>query len=204
MRRVHNAIEWRMHNLYLAVFVVIACAWLLASGFLERMLLRMGELEYLGALLAGLFYSYGLTTPLAVIVFAVLAENLNPFLIALIGALGALLADFALFSNIGNIAGKHVHFQFFAERKMDHLFGSPNKSVARNIDVNVPLIRSKLLYSLSPLIAGVVLALPVPDELAIVFLGLEKYEKKRFFAFVFLFKFLGILAICLAAKALRG
>ncbi len=185
MRRVHNVIEWRIHNLHLAVFVVLACAWLLASGFLERMLLRMGELEYLGALFAGLFFSYGLTTPLAVVVFAILAENLNPFFIAPIGALGAILADFALFGNIGNIAGKHVHF-------------------ARNVDVNVPLIRSKFIYSISPLIAGVILALPIPDELAVVFLGLEKYEKKRFFAFVFLFKFLGILALCLAAQALRG
>ncbi|HNT60719.1 MAG TPA: hypothetical protein PKJ97_01945, partial [Candidatus Bilamarchaeaceae archaeon] len=62
MEKGHRAL-WRDHKkpvMYLVVLVLLGLLYL--NGMLEGFILGLHELEYLGAFIAGAFYSYGMTT----------------------------------------------------------------------------------------------------------------------------------------------
>jgi hypothetical protein len=61
--------------------------------------------------------------------------------------------------------------------------------------LKIPKIRYNFLKKISPLIAGFIIASPLPDELAAVLLGSENYDYKKFLILAFVFNFLGILFI---------
>jgi hypothetical protein len=55
--------------------------------------------------------------------------------------------------------------------------------------------RSRVWKIIIPVIAGLIIASPLPDELAVAIFGAVKYDVKKFLLFSYCFSFLGILAI---------
>lgn len=51
------------------------------------------------------------------------------------------------------------------------------------------------MKKISPLIAGFIIASPIPDEFAAVLFGIEKYKLRDFLILTFVSKFIGILFI---------
>jgi hypothetical protein len=164
--------EWNHYKAFLIAIVVALTLDSYLTGALQMFLTSLGQYEYLGAFFAGFFYTYGATTVFSIAVFFVLSEGLNPFLVALIGAFGSVFGEFVIYS--------------FARSQVDRI--RKRKSVRL-------VIKNKYLLMLSPLIAGFIIMSPLPDELAAAFLGVEKYDIKKFIALAFVFNFLGILII---------
>jgi uncharacterized membrane protein YdjX (TVP38/TMEM64 family) len=142
---------------------------------LEKFLLSLGNYEYLGALLAGFFYTYGATTAFSVATFFILAKVLNPWIMALLGALGSIVSEYIIYDFVSERSGKTIKIG--------------------NKEYKIPEIKSKFVKKISPLIAGFIIASPLPDELAAIFLGVEKYDIKKFILLAFIFNFIGILFI---------
>ncbi len=165
----------------LFALALAAAATLYASGSIESFAHGLGQYEYAGAFFAGMLFSEGLTTPFGIAAFLTLAKDLNPFLMAAIGATGALCGDLLIYKLFSSQAGRRL-------------------KISQNESVKIPEIKNRFLKKISPLLAGIVLASPLPDELAMGLLGLEHYETKKFIAIAFAAKFAAILAIGLAVR----
>jgi hypothetical protein len=164
--------EW---NHYKTILIIIIAALTLESyitGSLQSFLLILGDYEYLGAFMAGFFYTYGATTPFAIAVFFVLAENLNPFALAFAGGLGSIFSEYLIY--------------MFARNQAE--------CIIRKTKI-APLFKNRYIVKFSPLIAGLIIASPLPDEFAAAFMGIEKYDLKKFIILTFVFNMIGILFI---------
>lgn len=168
--------EWKHYKLVLIILVFLLTLESYLTGSLEKFLLSLGNYEYVGAALAGFFYTYGATTAFSVATFFILAKTLNPWLIAFLGALGSVLSEYIIYKFVRIEAEKT-----FRKHKIKGL--------------KLPKIKYNFLKKLSPIIAGFIIASPLPDEFAAVLLGAEKYDTKKFIILTFIFNFIGILFI---------
>jgi uncharacterized membrane protein YdjX (TVP38/TMEM64 family) len=167
--------EWNHYKLVLIILVILLTLEAYLTGSLEKFLLSLGTYEYLGALFAGFFYTYGATTAFSVATFFVLAKVLNPWMLAFLGALGSIVSEYIIYNFVSERCDKFVKIN--------------------NKKYKIPEIKSKFLRKISPLIAGFIIASPLPDEFAAIFLGAEKYDIKKFILLAFIFNFIGILFI---------
>ena len=167
--------EWNHYKTILIALVAVLALELYITGYLQLLLTSLGEYEYLGAFIGGFFYTYGITTPFSIAMFFVITQDINPLLAALVGALGSLTSEYIIYT--------------FA-RKEAEIFIRKNK-----IPEIRRLMENRFLKIISPLIAGLIIASPLPDELAAALMGLERCDVKKFLALTFTFNFLGILAI---------
>jgi hypothetical protein len=144
--------------------------------------MRLGDYGYLGAFFGGFFYTYGVTSPFAVVLFAALAENVNPTVAAVLGGFTAMVSDYLIFKSVEESLKKPI--------KINHH------------KIRIPKIKSKLFLILSLPLAAFIIGSPLPDELAAALLGLEGFDDKAFILISFAFNSLGLLVIMLLAKAL--
>lgn len=174
--------EWNHYKLALTIIVILITLESYLTGSLERFLLNLGNYEYLGALFAGFFYTYGATTAFSIATFFILAEALNPWILAFLGALSSIVSEYIIYD--------------FVSRKSGKIIKIGNKKY------NIPEIKSNFVKKISPLIAGFIIASPLPDEFAAILLGAEKYDRKKFILLAFIFNFIGILFIVTLGRIL--
>jgi uncharacterized membrane protein YdjX (TVP38/TMEM64 family) len=148
---------------------------------MKNLISSLGGLSYLGAFVAGIFYPHGLTVPLSVAVLIAVAKTTN-FLIA------SLLATF------GAVIGDYIIFKFVKDRlleEIEDLLGEYGQYFKR-------LKTSKRFKSLIPVLAGFIMASPLPNELASALFGIAEYKTRKFILFSLIFNFIGIfLIVCL-------
>jgi uncharacterized membrane protein YdjX (TVP38/TMEM64 family) len=174
--------EWNHYKLVLIILVILITLEAYLTGSLEKFLLSLGNYEYLGAVFAGFFYTYGTTTAFSVATFFILAKVLNPWILAILGALGSIVSEYIIYNFVSERSGKIIKIN--------------------NKKYKIPEIKSKFVKKISPLIAGFIIASPLPDELAAVLLGAEKYGSKKFILLTFIFNFIGILFIVALGRIL--
>jgi hypothetical protein len=168
--------EWKRYDSILFFLVTLLTIESILTGTLQTFLESMGKYEYFGAMLAGFFYTYGMTTPFSIATFFLLAKSLNPFIMAFLGALSSIPSELIIYS--------------FSRKETKEIMKNPKMK-----GIKIPFKKSGLIKKLSPIIAGLIIASPLPDELAAVFLGSENYGYKKFALLAFVFNFLGILFI---------
>jgi len=171
------------HHRFILFILILSCsAWLWVSGTIERFVARLGDYGYLGAFVGGFFYSYGVTSPFAVVLFVALAGNLNATVAAVLGGFSAMVSDYLIFKSVEESLKKPI--------KINHH------------KIRIPKIKSKLFLILSLPLAAFIIGSPLPDELAAALLGLEGLDDRAFILISFAFNSLGLLVIMLLAKTL--
>jgi len=153
--------------LILCSVVLAVGVWALGLG--GRISGYLSGLGILGAVVAGFFYSSGITTPFALLALKDLLASGNGLIVATVAALSAALADSLMLSSGEGLIGK---------RRLSSL----RKRMGRF---------SFLLVFLGFLVFGS----PAPDEAGIALMGLAGIGRMRFFAIVFLAKFVTLLGI---------
>jgi membrane protein DedA with SNARE-associated domain len=194
-------IIWYYHDFILLIISLLLAMVILTSDEIKLIVDALGSLEYIGIFIAGMFFSSGFTTAPAASVIFISSEALNPFLVAIIGALGAVFSDYLMFRVFRRCHNcfydeckKCVHTRFRHISKTSHFHPHLNKAIYRTFH--------KTFQKISLLIAGIILASPLPDEIATLFYASIKINTKRFLAIAFFFKLLGVLAIALLARVL--
>ena len=172
---------WKYHNLVFLILSLVVAVFILKSEFIKEFILNLGKLEYIGVFISGMFFSYGLTTAPSISMLYLLSRNLNPFLVGIMGMLGAVVSDYLIF--------RFVKYGLIKEIKAitDKFKFHPH--------LKKPYI--KFLKAIAPLIAGLIIASPLPDELAASILGAIKVKDGEFLVISILSNFIGILVIAL-------
>jgi len=168
--------EWNHYKTALLIFVLLLTVTLYITGYLQYFLERLGSFGYLGGFVSGFLYTFGASTPFAVATFFILAEDLNIWLLVVLGSVGGLFSEYAIYMLAKREARKTI--KIFKKRK-----------------INLPKINSKFIKKISPLIAGIIIATPIPDEFAAVLFGVERYRLRYFLLLTFVSKFIGIFLI---------
>ncbi|MGC8940578.1 MAG: hypothetical protein ACP5JY_00875 [Candidatus Nanoarchaeia archaeon] len=174
---------YKHHNLILLFVSIIVAYYLLKSEYLKSAILKLGSLNYFGALVAGVFYTYGLTTIPASALIYLLGKTLNPIIVSFIGAFGSMTSDFLIFA--------YVKYGLVTEIKM----------LASELHLKIPkILRSKFFYKIAPLIGGLIIASPLPDEIGAALIGMTEYKTKNFLLCSYFLNFIGILLIACFGK----
>lgn len=180
---------WKKRRSILFILSIILSYILLATPYLREYVHSLGEFGYVGAFAVGALFTSFMTTLPATAALFVMGEGLNPFLIALIGAMGAVMGDYIIYRFVKDDFLEEVE-DFSPTLKRDIELFSQN------------VRRSKFLKEFVPLLAGLIIASPLPDELAATMLGITKLDPKKFLLYSYFFNFLGILLISSAGKFL--
>lgn len=159
-------------------------------GALGVLLDGLHQHGYVSVFLAGLLFSFGFTTPFAIGMFIVMAPDVHPLIAAPIGGIGALASDMTIF--------KFVRFSLHDEfDRMRH--GKLFRVLARH-HRRLPLrVQEYLLWSVS----GIVIASPLPDELATTLLGgLTDIDSRKFAVLCLALNTVGIFLMLVGTRAL--
>ncbi len=172
--------RFKYPKILLFVLVVLMAYFCFQNNWFAGIIFGFGEWGYFGALIFGLMFSFGFTTPFA-IGFFISFNPQNIFLAALAGGFGAMLGDLLIF--------KLVKFSFqdeFELLKRENLF----KDFSRLIHHTVG---KKITVYVSLALAGFLIASPLPDEAGVTIIaGITNIKKRSLAIISFLFNTLGI------------
>ena len=175
----------RKYLLYRDLFIVglsvVATIFLVQLGVFGEFVSVFEEKTYIGSVIAGFFFTSVFTVAPASVVLAELAQISNPTMVALWGAIGAMLGDLALFLFVRDVFGRdlrrflkaHVHFD--VKSFFHHGF----------------------MKWLAPIVGAIIIASPLPDELGLAIMGLSGMRMWIFLPLTFFFNFLGIFALAM-------
>ena len=182
MRRVGHfkKLHLRYSNLVLVMLGLLGGIWLLYNPEVFTPIAQNESLGILGAFVMGLLYSAGVTSPAAIAGFFVLGKSMNPVVLAVVGATGAMITNFLVFYFI-----RHKLVEYLD--KFAGKFMKQNMHIWRHRVNNHPHLKHLL-----PLFAGTLVASPLPTEIAIGLFAALKIEMKKFLVYTFIFNLISI------------
>ena len=169
----------------IAASIVVAVI-IVRTGIVSLLAKSAGNL-LLGNFIAGIFFTSAFTTPPAIVVLGEIARAQSLLETALVGALGAVIGDLIIFRFLRDRLGEHL------KMLLSHSGAFKRTRV---------LLKLRLFRWLTFLAGGLIIASPLPDELGISLLGFGKMKTSLFIPLSFVFNFLGIVLIGLAARAI--
>lgn len=189
--------EWKHRNLIIFFVSIVIAYMIVKSPVTDRLIENLKNFGYAGAFAAGSMFTYAFTTVPASAVIYKMGSYLHPLPVALIGAFGSVLSDYVI-------------FHFVRTKLLDEikLLTSEIQNLARPIS-SLPLtkeiiyliwkriFRMKHLRILIPVVAGFIIASPLPDEIGVAIFGAAKFEPKKFVVIAYFLNFAGIFALCL-------
>lgn len=178
-----------MQDFGLIVLSVIVAILLLKTNVLAQILTSTVEIEFLGSLIAGMFFTSIFTTAPAIVALGEIAQVNGIVTTALWGAAGAVVGDLLI-------------FRFVRDRFSVHLVElAKQNGTGRRI---AALLKFRLFHWMTFVAGGLIIASPFPDELGISLLGFSKMPLSYFIPLSYTFNFLGILAIGTIAQAVAS
>ncbi len=171
LQKIKKKFNYKYPKLTLFVLVILLAYLLFKNPLIAQPIQSLGNLSYLGVFIAGLLFSYGFTTPISIGLFITLDPS-NIYLAALIGGLGAFIADYSIF--------KIVKTSFMDEfEKIENT--KPMKALEQKIKTN---ISKKMQLYLMFFCAGFIIASPLPDEVGVALLAGVGHVKPSTFTIV--------------------
>jgi len=178
--------KFKYPYLTLLILSTLMAVYLSTNVVFKSWMLHLGQLEYLGAYFAGMIFVSSFTVPISIALIIILASDVHPILLALIGGVGALTGDLILFR----------YFKDHLGEELSLLFGKSGTRYIKSV------IKSKYISWTLPIIGAFIIASPLPDELGISLLGLSKISDTKFALISYLSNFFGILAIASVAQVI--
>jgi uncharacterized membrane protein YdjX (TVP38/TMEM64 family) len=178
-----------LYDIGVVVLSVLIAIMLVQTGVLEEFISSLKDFGFVGALVAGMFFTSIFTTAPAIAALGQVAILQGIFTTALFGAIGSTIGDLIIFKFVRDRFAEHI------TEMLEH------QSIWRRYHL---LFRRRFFRWGTFFIGGFILASPLPDELGIALLGFSKMRSKYFIVLSFVFNFLGILAIGAIAHSLAN
>jgi membrane protein YqaA with SNARE-associated domain len=172
----------------LSIFLisVLVAVYVAENDTINNFLHHLGSYGYVGALLAGFLFVSTFTTVTSIVLLGILAQDLNPFVLALIGGVGAMLGDLLVYRFLKNNVDKELML----------IFGEEGEGHVKKI------LKSKYIAWTLPIIGMLIIASPLPDELGLGLLGFSKVSETKLMAVSYVSNVFGILAIAAVTRVL--
>lgn len=173
---------------FLLLFITFMVAYLLFSGrnheSFQNFIVGLG---YAGTFVTGILFVYGFTAAPATAIFLILAEHQNIYLASLIGGMGALVGDLFIFS-------------FIRQSFADEIRRLSREKIVAYFHPNIPGFFKKYML---PVVAGFIIASPLPDEIGVAMLAASKVMSTKIFSIMsYLLNTAGIMAIYFIGNAI--
>lgn len=125
---------------------------------------QMGELGYLGALIAGMLFVSTFTIATGAIILMTLAKTLSPVELIIFAAIGAVISDFLIFYFVKDEVEEEIAPIY------DKITGSHLKKI----------LHTKYFGWTLPVLGAFVIVSPLPDELGVSLLGMSEIKTGKF------------------------
>lgn len=171
----------------LAIAASVWAAWAIVHfNLVQAALAQAGDGVIWVSLVAGIFFTSLITTAPAIAVLGEVSLGTNLFVVALVGALGAVLGDYLIFVFVRDRISQDAAYLLRGPRfrRMFHIFRQPH------------------FRRVLPVAGALIIASPLPDELGLALLGFSRIDKRYFFAISYAMNFIGIASIGLMARGL--
>jgi hypothetical protein len=168
------------------LILTVVLAYFIFSNETTKGLVNYEGKEHFGyVFLFGSLFTFGFTTPFAIGYFLTYSTQ-NVLLNAIVGGVGAVIADLTIF--------KLIKFSFmdeFNKLKREKRI----KNIRKMFDLHLP---KKIKLYLSFIFAGIIIASPLPDEIGVSMLaGMTKIKVFQLAVLSFVFNSLGIAILLL-------
>jgi hypothetical protein len=184
MRKAPAAFRYKIaKDLFILGASVIVAIALSKSGLISNVFWVSGQSELIGAFLAGILFTSLFTTPIAIAMFISLSPVLNPVVMALVGACGAVIGDLALFGLI----------RYTFSRDVEHVLAQSG------LKRFTATFHRRMFRWVLPFVGALIIASPLPDELGIGLIGVSRTNVRTLVSISFVMNALGIVLIGLAA-----
>ena len=141
---------------------------------------------YLSMFISGVFYAYGFTAAPAIAFIVILSKRLNLFAAGIVGGLGALLGDFLMF--------EFIRFSF-----KDEIEKLSKERIVLWTGTHIP---AKIKRYLFLLLAAVMIASPLPDEIGVSLMAASNISPRNFTWIDYLLNTSGIFVILFFGRAI--
>lgn len=178
--------KWKYPYLTSILFSIFIALLLAENQSFRSWVLHLGSLEYIGALFAGMLFVSSFTAAISIVVIAIMAENINPMALALIGGVGAVMGDYLVFKLV------RTHLA----QELSLMFGKAGTSYVKSV------LRSRYIAWMLPILGALIIASPLPDELGVSLLGISKMSDAKFILISYLSNAAGILMVASVAKVI--
>lgn len=179
----------RLRQDFYIVLASIAAAWAIVHfDVVDTVLAWTGDGVLLGAFVAGMFFTSMVTTAPAIAVLGELSFHVHPLVLAVLGGAGAVCGDYLIFMFVRDRVAADAAY----------LLRGPKMQRALHV------FKNRHFRRVLPLLGGLIIASPLPDELGLALLGISKMRTGRFILLSFTFNAVGILLIVLGAQALAS
>ncbi len=177
---------------FLLLFVIYAITIIFfykQSSYLpvHNLLLSFG---YFGIFISGFLYAYGFTAAPATVILLALAKQQNYISAGMVGGVGALLSDTLIFI-------------FIRHSFIDEVERLKKEKFIISFGVSVKKVLGSFTHYLLPIVAGLLIASPLPTEVGIALLAsMKRVSMKKFLIIAYLLHTLGIFIILFIGKSL--
>jgi len=188
-------LNWKYHNLILLIISFLVAYYILKFKPITIFVHGLSYFGYLAAFILGMMFTYALTTTPAVTSLYNLGQQFNPLLIAFVGAFGSVISDYIIFRFVRNRLMDEIKLLSSEIKRATRPMQRLDFTKKLRIILWKKISHSRVWKMMIPLIAGLIIASPLPDELGVAIFGAAKYEVKKFLLLSYCFNFIGILAI---------
>ncbi|MEM5772621.1 MAG: hypothetical protein QXL86_00095 [Candidatus Aenigmatarchaeota archaeon] len=188
--------KWKYKNLFLFCLSIVVAYFILKNEESLTFLKSLHGLGYLSAFIAGALFTSSLTVAPATALIYTLGSTFNPLVLAFIGAFGSLMSDYLIFRFVKHRLVDEIKLLHEEVKKFLRPVTKPfvPKDLRFRLWLWQRAVNSRLRW-LIPVIAGFIIASPLPDEFGVALLGAAKYETKRFAVLSYFLNFMGILLV---------
>ncbi len=177
--------NWKYKNTTFLVISLAAFFLFADSEVVKNFINELGSLGYFGAFITGIFFVSTFTVAPAAVVLFHLADHLNPFEVAILAGLGAVVGDYII-------------FRFFKDRVFEEL--KPLFDQLKGTRIS-ELLHTPYFAWLLPVIGATIIASPLPDEFGVGILGIAKMKRWKFLILSFFLNAIGIFIIVTLARS---
>ncbi len=182
---LENYKRWRYKNTTFLLISLVVFFYLAGTPFVDDLIAKIGELSYLGAFFAGIFFVSTFTVAPASAVLFHIAEALNPLAVAVVSGAGAVIGDYLI-------------FRFLKDRVFEELTPVFMQLGGSHI---AQLLSTPYFAWLAPVVGSIIIMSPFPDEIGITLMGISKLKNWQFLSISFVLNSLGMLLIVTVARS---
>lgn len=163
---------------------IVLAVCIVRGGYIHEVDSLLGSWSILAVFITGFFFTSVLTVAPAAAALGEFSQDMSLALVALVGALGAVLADVVLF----RVLRDHVAEDLREIMKSTGVGGM--RALRRS-----PLARRAL-----SVLGALIIASPLPDELGIALMGASRMNQRTFVLIAYAMNVLGVVLVGLAAR----